>query len=92
MILELQFIRHTVKKNLFLRKGLSELWEIKLRPYDCNIKNVYFDKQLRQLLKYSNTYHRTIKMKPNDINSGSCNDFDLEHNGKFKVGDYVRIS
>ena len=53
---------------------------------------MYFDKQLRQLLKYSNTYHRTIKMKPNDINSGSCNDFDLEHNGKFKVGDYVRIS
>ena len=34
-------------------------------------------------------------MKPIHVKSGSCNDFDVEHNDedqKFKAGDYVRIS
>ena len=44
--------------------------------------------------KNSNTFHRTIKMKPVDIKDNRYIDFDKQINDKdpkFKVGDYVRI-
>ena len=45
--------------------------------------------------KYYNTVHKTIKMKPNNVTSGSyseyIDDFNKK-NPKFKVGDHVRIS
>lgn len=51
--------------------------------------------------EYNNTIHRTIKMKPVDVNV-SCekrllrtvyrNDIKIDRNPKFKVGDFVRIS
>ena len=45
--------------------------------------------------EYNNTYHRTIKMKPADVEGNTCIDFEEEINDKdlkFKVGDYVKIS
>ena len=45
--------------------------------------------------KYSNTVHRTIKMKPIDVTSDShseCNEDSDEKDPKFKVRDLVRIS
>ena len=45
--------------------------------------------------EYSNTYHRTIKMKPVDVKYNTYIDFKKEVNDKdpkFKVGDCVRIS
>ena len=58
-------------------------------------KNVYIDKLDYIVHEYSNTYHRTIKMKPIDVKDNTyinigkkVNDKDL----KFKVGDHVRIS
>ena len=45
--------------------------------------------------KYNNTYNRTIKMKPVDVKSKTCFNFNKEINykdPKFKVGDCVRIS
>lgn len=49
---------------------------------------------------YNNKYHRTIKMKPADVNSlnekqilKNCYNFlKIYHPSKFKIGDYVRIS
>ena len=44
--------------------------------------------------QYSNTYHRTIKMKPVDVKYNTYIDFKKEINDKgpeFKVGDLVRI-
>ena len=41
------------------------------------------------------TYHRTIKMKPDDVKSGSFAEYNEEYNAKdpkFKIGDHVRIS
>ena len=41
------------------------------------------------------TYHRTIKMKPADVKSGSFAEYNEEYNAKdpkFKIGDHVRIS
>ena len=44
--------------------------------------------------KHNNTYHRTIKMKPVDVKSSICIDFNKENDKEcptFKVGDHVRI-
>ena len=63
-------------------------------------KNVYFDVLDDIVVKYNNTYHKSIKMKPIDVKSDSF----AEYNGiafneesnekypKFKVSDHVRIS
>ena len=45
--------------------------------------------------KYSNTVHRTIKMKPMDVKSDSYAKYNEDSNKKdpkFKVDDHVRIS
>ena len=58
-------------------------------------KNVYFDVLDDIVEKYSNTVHRTIKMKPVDITSdfyAECNEDSNKNEPKFKVGDPVRIS
>ena len=58
-------------------------------------KNVYIDKLDDIVDKYSNTYHRTIEMKPVDVKDNTYINFEKEINNKdpkFKVGDYVRIS
>ena len=56
-------------------------------------KNVYYD-VLDDVVKYNNTNHSTIKMKPIDVKNNKRVYID-EHNEKhsrFKVGDKVRIS
>ena len=58
-------------------------------------KNVYFDVLDDIVNKYSNTIHRTIKMKPIDVTDDSFAEYNEESNKKnpkFKVGDHVRIS
>ena len=58
-------------------------------------KNVYFDVLDDIVNKYSNTVHRTIKMKPIDVTSDSYAEYNEDSNKKdpkFKVGDHVRIS
>ena len=41
-------------------------------------KNVYIDKIDDMVNKYNNTYHRTTKMKPADVNPSMYIDFDKE--------------
>ena len=58
-------------------------------------KNVYIDKLDDIVDEYKNTYHKTMKMKPVDVEDNTYIDFEKEvndKNSKFKVGDYVRIS
>ena len=57
-------------------------------------KNVYIDKLDDIVDEYSNTYHRTIKMKPIDVKDNTYIDFGKEVNDndpKFKVRDHVKI-
>ena len=57
-------------------------------------KNVYFDVLDDAVNKYSNTVHRTRKMKPIDVTSDSYAEYNEGFNKKdpkFKVGDHVRI-
>ena len=58
-------------------------------------KYVYFDVLNDIVDKYNNTYHRTVKMKPIDVEDDSFVEYNEESNEedlKFKVGDHVRIS
>ena len=58
-------------------------------------KNVYFDILDDIVGKYNNTCHRTIKLKPIDVNSDSYAEYNVDSNDKdpkFKIGDHVRIS
>ena len=58
-------------------------------------KNVYFNVLDDIVDKYNNTYHKTIKMKPIDVEDDSFaeyNEQSKEKDPKFKVGDHVRIS
>ena len=56
---------------------------------------MYIDKLEEIVIKYNNTYHITIKMKPADvknnryINSGKNSKY---KNPKFKAGDHIRVS
>ena len=55
----------------------------------------YIDKLNDAVNEYNNTYHRTIKMKHDDVKNNANIDFGKEVNDKdpkFKVVDYVRIS
>ena len=58
-------------------------------------KNVYIDKLDDIVNEYNNTHHRTIKMKPIDVNDNTFINVGKDVNDKdpqFKVGDHVRIS
>ena len=57
------------------------------------LKNGYIDKLDEIINKYINTYHRTVKTKPVDVNPSIYIDFNKENNKKspkVKVGDHVR--
>ena len=67
----------------------------KIYKYMTSIsKNVYIDKLNDLVDEYNNTYHKTLKMKP-DVKNNTYIDFEKEVNNKdpkFKTGDHVRIS
>ena len=57
-------------------------------------KSVYIDKLGDLVDEFNNTYHKTIKVKPGDKQSSTCNEFNKKNNKeypKFEVGDHVRI-
>ena len=58
-------------------------------------KNFYFDVLDDIVDKFNNKFHRTIKMKPIDVESDSYAEYNADSNNKdskFKIGDHVRIS
>ena len=58
-------------------------------------KNVYIDNLDDMVNECNNTYDRTIKMRPIDVNNNTYINIAKEINDKdrkFKVGDHVRIS
>ena len=58
-------------------------------------KNVCFNVLDDIVIKYNNTVHRTIKIKPTDVQSDFYAEYNEDFNEKgpkFKIGDYVRIS
>ena len=55
-------------------------------------KNVYILKLDDIVNNYSNTYHKTIKMKPVDVKNNTYINTDNDKDPKFQVGNHVRIS
>ena len=82
-----------IQKSVVVQRFIRTL-KNKIYKYMTAIsKNVYIDKLDDIVNEYNNTYHRTVKMKPVDVNTHI--DFSKELNDKdpkFKVGDNVRIS
>ena len=57
-------------------------------------KKLYINQLDKIVNKYSNTYQRTIKIKPTDAKPNTYSECGVEHNEKnrnFKIGDHVRI-
>ena len=85
-----------MKENLLLPKDLFiRTLKTKIYKYMTSVsQNVYIDKLDDIVGEYNNNpYHRTIKMKPDDVEDNTYIDFKKEVNDKdpkFKVGDHVR--
>ena len=86
---------HRERKSVATERFITTL-KNKVDKYMPSIsQKVYTDKLVDIVNEYNNTYHRTIKMKPIDIKSSTCIDFDKKNNKKdpkFEVGENVRIS
>ena len=94
---------NNIKMYSTCNEGKSAVAEIFIRTLKKKVfkhmtavsKNVYFDVLCDIINKYSNTVHRTIKMKSIDVTLNSYaeyNDDSNEKDPKFKVGDDVMIS
>ena len=86
---------HNKEKSVVAERFIRTL-QTKIFKYMTLVsKNVYIDKLDDIMDGYSNTYHRTIKMKLIGAMDNTYVDFTKEVNDKdpkFKVGDHVRIS
>ena len=86
---------HNEGKSVVAEKFIRTLKNEIYKHMAAISKNVYFDVLLDIVDKYNNTYHKTIKMKPMDVENDSFAEYNKESNEKdtkFKVGDHVRIS
>ena len=86
---------HDEEKSVVAERYIRTL-KNKIYKYMTSIpKNVYIHKLDDIVNKYNNTYRKTTKIKPLDVNPSMHIDFSKENNKegpKFKVGDHVRIS
>ena len=91
----LMYSIHNDGKSVVAQKFIRTL-KTKIYKYMTSIsQNMYIDKLDDIVGEYNNTYHRTIKIKPVDVNDNAYIDSKKENNDKdpkFKVGDSVRIS
>ena len=59
------------------------IFKTKIYKYMTSVsKNMYIDKLNGIVDKYNNTYHRTFKMKPDDIKSGNYIKYNVDSNEK----------
>ena len=86
---------HNEGKSVGAERFIRTL-KTKIYKYMTSVsKNVYINKLDYIVDEYNNTYHRTIKMKPVDVQDNTYINFKKEVNDndpKFKVRDHVRIS
>ena len=85
---------HNERKSVVVERFMRTL-KTKIYKYLTSVsKNVYIDKLGDIVSEYNNTYHRTIKMKPVDVEDNTYINFNKEVNDKdpkFRVGDHLRI-
>ena len=86
---------HNEGKSVVAKRFIKTLKNEIYKYRTSILKNVYIDKSDDIVNEYNNTYHKTIKMKPIDVEDNTYINNGKEVNNKdpkFKVGDYVRIS
>ena len=86
---------HNEGKPIVAERFISTLKNKIYRHMTAASKNVYFEVLDDIVDKYNSAYHRTIKMKPIDVNFDSYAEYNINSNAKitqFKIGDHVRIS
>ena len=83
---------HNEGKSVVAERFIKTL-KTKIYKYMTSVsKNVYIDKLDDIVSEYNNTYHRTIKMKPVDVNDNTYIVFQKKVNDKdpkFKDSDHV---
>ena len=85
LVIKLWLDDNDIKMHSTHKKGKSLGAERSIRTLKHKIhkhmtavsKNVYFDMLDDNVDKYNNTYHRTIRMKPTDVKSGSYAEYSL---------------
>ena len=85
---------HNEGKSVVAERFIRIL-KTKICKYMTSISKVYIDKLNDIVNDYSNTYHRTIKIKPVDVKDNAHINFGKEVNDKdpkFKIGDRAKIS
>ena len=86
---------HNEEKSVVVERFIRTLKNKIYKHMTTVGKNVYFNALDNIVDKYNNTYHSSIKMKPEDVTDDSLLSISEESNKKdpkFKVGDHVRIS
>ena len=84
-----------MKESLLLLNDLLELWKSSNKYIAAVSKNVYFDVLGDIVHNYTNTFHRTIKLKSIDVKPDFYAEYNVDSNEKdpkFQVDEYVRIS
>ena len=85
---------HNDGKSVVAKRFIETLKNKIYKYVNLISKNVYIDK-LDVVNKYNNTYHRTIKMEPIDVNLNICIAFNKENSNegpKYKIGYHERTS
>ena len=86
---------HNEGKSIVAERFVRTL-KTKIYKYLTSIsKNMHIDKLDDIINEYNNKYHRTIKIKPVDVEDNTYIDSMALHpikDPKFKVGDHLRIS
>ena len=89
------YLIHNEGKSVVAERFIRTL-KTKIYKYITSVsKNVYIHKLNDIVDEYNNTYHRTFKMKPADLEHNTYIDFKKEvsdKDPKFRVGDHARIS
>ena len=82
---------HDEGKSVIAEKSIRTL-KNKIYKYTTSVsKNVYIDKLDDIVNEYNNTYHRTIKMKPVDVENNTYIDFEKEVNDHKRISKYKNI-
>ena len=86
---------HNEGKSVVAERLIETLKNKIYKHMTSTSKNVYFEVLNDIVEEYNDTYHKTIKMKPIDVEYNSFAEYNEESNEKypkFKAGDHVRIS
>ena len=83
-----------MKEKSIAEDIFTSILKNKIYKYMISVsKYVYIDNLDDKVNKYNNIYHRTIKMKPVDINLSTYFDFNKNKwDPKFEIGDILGIS